>query len=137
MNMAFFFTKIVVNLGGVKSNVHTHKDGLSETCRINNMDWRCKMSKKLFFRAGNLNYGSVANTKRRSQYFSISVLGVYLLEQGTIVAQFWEYKENTSCDNNVTSMQRIWIFVCDFQVAVNLENQFVTLLSPLSSLNEK
>ena len=37
--MAFYyFAKIGVNLGGVRSNIHTLKDGLSKTCRINDLD---------------------------------------------------------------------------------------------------
>ena len=62
-------------------------------------------------------------------------------KQSKIVAQFWEYEENASCDSNVTLMQRIsWVFVHAFQVSANLENQFVTLLiqsSSHSSYSEK
>ena len=63
--------------------------------------------------------------------------------QGTIVAQFYEYKENASCDNNVTSIQWIWVFVCAFQVSsVHLEKSVFNITvtrfkSPLSTHNEK
>ena len=78
--MAFYFAKIGVNLVGVRSNIHTHKYGLSKTCRINNMDERYKKTKTLSLRAGHLNGGSVGNTNGvKPNLFLISFLGIYRL----------------------------------------------------------